>query len=150
MIQNELSKLELYGDTITTEVVSSIVTRPLEDDVFQLVNAVVEKRIKEAFHIWEDLSTLNKDAVFLIALLAGQFRFLYQVRELLDEGKQQKEITSCFRCTPISIVQRSYKTVMHLSTNALLNILEMLATLDQQIKSGKLDKNLGFEMFYCI
>ena len=42
MIQNELSKLELYGDTITTEVVSSIVTRPLEDDVFQLVNAVVE------------------------------------------------------------------------------------------------------------
>ena len=146
MIQNELSKLELYGDTITTEVVSSIVTRPLEDDVFQLVNAVVEKRIKEAFHIWKDLSTLNKDAVFLIALLAGQFRFLYQVRELLDEGKQQKEITAVLGAHPYR-VQRSMQTVMYLSTNALLNILERLATLDQQIKSGKLDKNLGFEMF---
>lgn len=146
MIRNECDKLELYGDVITERVVEHLVARPLEEDVFQLVNAVVEKRIKEAFHLWEDMCTQNKDAIYLIAMLSSQFRFLYQVKELMLEGKYKEEITSILSAHPYR-VQVSMKTAQLLDIAELLSILDRLAVLDQEIKAGRMNKVIGFEMF---
>lgn len=145
-IQNELSKLELFGGTITRKIVEDLVTRPIEEDVFQLVNAVVDKDLKKAFHVWADMQVLNKDAIFLIATLASQFRLLYQVRVLMDEGRQKDDIVSITNAHPYR-VQLSMNTAKGLTTRELLSILERLATLDQQIKSGLMKKEIGFEMF---
>ena len=86
-IQTEMEKLELYGGVISSDVVERLVTRPLEEDVFQLVNAVVDRDLRKSFHMWQDLCVLNKDAIYLIALLAAQFRFLYEVKALMLHGK---------------------------------------------------------------
>ncbi|MGX8851761.1 DNA polymerase III subunit delta [Amedibacillus sp. YH-ame10] len=145
-IQNELAKLELFGGTITREIVEDLVTRPIEEDVFQLVNAVVDKDLKKAFHVWADMQVLNKDAIFLIATLASQFRLLYQVRVLMDEGRQKDDIVSITNAHPYR-VQLSMNTAKRLTARELLSILERLATLDQQIKSGLMKKEIGFEMF---
>ncbi|MGX8835389.1 DNA polymerase III subunit delta [Amedibacillus sp. YH-ame6] len=145
-IQNELGKLELFGGTITREIVEDLVTRPIEEDVFQLVNAVVDKDLKKAFHAWADMQVLNKDAIFLIATLASQFRLLYQVRVLMDEGRQKDDIVSITNAHPYR-VQLSMNTAKRLTARELLSILERLATLDQQIKSGLMKKEIGFEMF---
>lgn len=145
-IRNEFDKLELYGEQITQSVVESLVARPLEEDVFQMVNAVVEKRMKEAFHLWEDMCVLNKDAIYLIALLSSQFRFLYQVKVLMSEGKYKEEITSVLGAHPYR-VQVSMKSAQHMDIADLLSILERLATLDQEIKAGRMNKAIGFEMF---
>ncbi|MEG0275164.1 MAG: DNA polymerase III subunit delta [Longicatena sp.] len=145
-IQNELGKLELFGGTITREIVEDLVTRPIEEDVFQLVNAVVDKDLKKAFHVWADMQVLNKDAIFLIATLASQFRLLYQVRVLMDEGRQKDDIVSITNAHPYR-VQLSMNTAKRLTARELLSILERLATLDQQIKSGLMKKEIGFEMF---
>lgn len=145
-IHMELDKLELYGDTITYDVVSKLVTRPLEDDVFLLVRAVVDKDVKTAFHIWQDLCVLNKDAIYLIALLASQFRFLYEVKALMMQSKRKDEIVSILSAHPYR-VQMSMQSAKDLDIAYLMGILEQLATLDQRMKAGLLDKKLGFEMF---
>ena len=62
-IQTEMEKLELYGGVISSDVVERLVTRPLEEDVFQLVNAVVDRDLRKSFHMWQDLCVLNKDAI---------------------------------------------------------------------------------------
>lgn len=145
-IRNEMKKLSLYGECITSEVVFRLVTRPLEEDVFLLVNAVVDKNIKAAFHLWEDMSVLNKDAIYLIALLAGQFRFLYEVKALMMQGKRKDEIVTELGAHPYR-VQVSMQSAERLQISYLLSMLERLATLDQNLKGGRLDKKLGFEMF---
>lgn len=145
-IRAEMEKLELYGETISLSVVEKLITRPLEDDVFQLVNAVVERDLKKAFTLWQDLCVLNKDAIFLIALLANQFRFLYQVKILMDQGAGKDMIVSKLSAHPYR-VQVTMQSARKLSIPYLLSILAKLATLDQKLKGGLLDKKLGFELF---
>lgn len=145
-IRAEMEKLELYGEIISLSVVEKLVTRPLEDDVFQLVNAVVERDLKKAFTLWQDLCVLNKDAIFLIALLANQFRFLYQVKILMDQGAGKDMIVSKLSAHPYR-VQVTMQSARKLSIPYLLSILAKLATLDQKLKGGLLDKKLGFELF---
>lgn len=145
-IRNEIDKLTLYGGVITQRIVEDLVNRPLEDDVFELVNAVVEKNLKKAFHLWEDMCILNKDAIYLIATLASQFRFLFQVKELMLEGKSKQEITTTLNAHPYR-VQLTMNRVTHLAIQDILSILSRLADLDQKIKAGRMDKIMGFEMF---
>ena len=145
-IQRELEKLALYGNTVHKDVVLSLVTRPLEDDVFELVNAVVEKNIHKAFRIWKDLSVVNTDAIYLIALLSSQFRFMYQVKTLMSEHATKEEITSILHAHPYR-VKLTMQKVDRISLPYLMEMLAKLATLDQQLKSGLLDKKMGFEMF---
>ena len=145
-IQTEMEKLELYGGVICCDTVEKLVTRPLEEDVFQLVNAVVDKNVKQAFHTWQDLCVLNKDAIYLIALLASQFRFLYEVKALMLQGKGKDAIKDELKAHPYR-VQLTMKSAQRLEIGYLMKILEQLATLDQDLKAGRLDKKLGCEMF---
>lgn len=145
-IKNEITKLELYGGTITYDCVCDLITRPLEEDVFILVNAVTKQDLKIALHLWNDLCVLNKDAIYLIALLASQFRFLFQVKTYMMQGYSKNEITSELKAHPYR-VQISMQTCGSLDIAYILEILAQLATLDQKLKSGQLDKKLGFELF---
>ena len=145
-IKKEMEKLELFGGVIDVSVVEQLINRPLEEDVFQLVNAVVDRDLKKAFTLWYDLCVLNKDAIYLIALLSGQFRFLYQVKVLMDQGAGKDMIVSKLNAHPYR-VQLTMQNARKLSTSYLLQILSKLANLDQKMKGGQLDKKLGFEMF---
>ncbi len=146
LLHQELDKLELYGEKISEDVVAALVSKPLEEDVFALVDAVVKKDVKKAFMIWQDFCIMHIDAIYMIALLAGQFRFLYEVKVLMMQGKLKGEIADILKAHPYRI-QLAMQNVQHLSQNELIKMLSTLATLDQKLKSGSLDKKLGFEMF---
>lgn len=146
LLHQELDKLELYGEKISEDVVAALVSKPLEEDVFALVDAVVKKDVKKAFMIWQDFCVMHIDAIYMIALLAGQFRFLYEVKVLMMQGKLKGEIADILKAHPYRI-QLAMQNVQHLSQNELIKMLSTLATLDQKLKSGSLDKKLGFEMF---
>lgn len=145
-IMQAMDKFELLSKEIQTADVEALVTRPLDDNVFDLVNAVVRKDVRQAFHLWQDLSALNKDAVYLIAMLASQFRFLYQVKSLQMQGCSEREITQQLGAHPFR-VKKSLESVQNLRAQELMATLAALADLDQQIKGGKIDKDMGFELF---
>ena len=114
--------------------------------MFALVNAVVEKNISKAFYIWNDLCVINTDSIYLTALLASQFRFLYEVKVLVQQGQTKEEIVSSLHAHPYR-VKLAMKSVEYLTSDYLMQMLAKLADLDQKLKSGLLDKKLGFEMF---
>lgn len=145
-IQRELEKLELYGEDITYDVITHLVTRPLEDNVFDLVHAVVEKDKRKAFQIYRDLCVVNTDAIYLIALLSSQFRFLFQVKILMNQGRSKEDIVTELHAHPYR-VKLAMNDVSRLSNSYLMQMLAKLATLDQQLKAGLIDKKIGFELF---
>lgn len=147
VIQMELDKLELYGGDINEALIKQLVTRSLEEDVFALVNAVVEKNMKRVFQIWEDLQVLNKDPIYLIVLIASQFHLLYQVKCAELQGlRKQDEIASQLGVHPYR-VKLALPVCSRLSIDSILDVLQQLADLDQSIKAGRVDKTLGFELF---
>ncbi len=145
-IQHELDKLEIYGDSIDSKVIEALISKPLNDDVFAMVNAVVNKDIKQAFSLWKDFCVLNIEVIYLISLLASQFRFLYQVKLLTLQNKGKDTIAKQLSAHPYR-TQLAIQTCYRLSCDEILDKLAQLATLDQKLKSGTLDKKLGFELF---
>lgn len=147
MIQNELDKLALYGDTIDEKLIKQLVTRSLEEDVFALVNAVVNQDRKRCFQIWRDLQVLNKDPIYLIALISSQFHLLYQVKCAMLKGmNRQDEIAAELGVHPYR-VKLALGICHRFQVDDLSATLYRLADLDQSIKAGKVDKTLGLELF---
>ncbi|NLZ75511.1 MAG: DNA polymerase III subunit delta [Erysipelotrichia bacterium] len=144
--QRELEKLALYPNTITEDVVKSLITRPLEDDAFELTNALFSSDLSKALSVFKDL-TVNRIEVFsLIGLISSSLRMMSQVLMLSEMGKRDNEISSILN---ISSGRLYYikKDIKNRSCKDILKVLNDLSELDQNIKSGIIDGKTGLELF---
>lgn len=143
---HELDKLATYSLKIEKEDVIALIHRSLEENVFDLFNALIDGDFKQVFQLWKDFDNQNQEVIPLIALLANQYRFLQQVKVLNYEGYSKAEITSELKAHPYR-VEKTLSMCHKIKIKQINEILFDLATLDQQIKSGKIDMKLGFELF---
>lgn len=142
----EVDKLCLYTKQIDVHAVDVLVTKPLEENVFELTSALLNKERQKMFSIYHDLLVLNEEPVKLIVLLANQMRLLYQVKLLDRKGYTDKEIASILAVNPyrLKYVRQGGKDF---EIQELLQCLDQLSVLDVNIKTGKVDKKLGLELF---
>ena len=145
--KSELEKLALYPGVLDRKAIRALVSRSLEDDVFQLSNAVVARNMGKALQCFRDLMVNNpNDTTGIIGLLAYQFRFMCQVRNLNEQGYTVRDIAQRYNAKEYRITM-TLKAARGRSSRALLDILSRLSQLDQDIKRGKKDPVLGLEMF---
>lgn len=142
----EVDKLCLYSKHITKDIVDCLVSKPLEENVFDLTSAIVNKDRQKMFATYKDLMVLNEEPIKLIVLLANQMRLLYQVKLLDRKGYTDKEIASILAVNPyrLKYVRKEGKDF---DIQELLSCLDALSTLDVSIKTGKIDKKIGLELF---
>lgn len=144
---NEANKLILYKNHITLIDITMLVSKPLEDDVFQISNALFRRDNKTAIEIYRDLKLLgNKLTDSLIPLLASQFRFISEVRFLANRGLSNNDIANELSVSEFR-VKYAIKNSKYLSTRQIAHVLDDLYYLDYQIKSGQIDRSYGFELF---
>ncbi|MDF9824438.1 DNA polymerase-3 subunit delta [Breznakia sp. PF5-3] len=151
-IQKELDKFEVYGDLITYDVVKELIPKPIDDNVFLLSQAMFDHNVKKCFSYVEDLKKANVEVIALIGMLASQFRFLSEVKVLSNMNKGKREIASELGAHPYR-VEKTLEQAYRSDLKQIRFILNELANLDQKIKLGLVDKQLGFETFlvkYCI
>lgn len=146
LFHNEVQKLALYPDFIDNDVLKKLVNFPLEDNIFQLTNALVSKNIKQAFHTWNDLKIQKIEPIQIILITASQFRFMLQVRVLMNQGYNEDKIAKTLKAHPYRI-KITMSNVMMTSSKKLLGILSSLANLDQSVKKGQIDAKQGLEKF---
>lgn len=150
LIDNEVEKLKLYKmeeKTVNVKDVELVVTKLPEDDIFKLVEAVINNNKEKIFNIYKDLMELGEEPIKLVVMLANQFRLLYQVKVLLEDGLNKSEIASSLSIHPYRVQLAMEKTSKY-SGDKLLDILQALANIDLEIKSGITDKNRALEMFF--
>ncbi len=143
--KTELSKLQLYGNSLNKDDIRFLIARSLDDNVFIMVNAVMRHNLKLAIEAWRDLAVMKHDPIELIAILASQFRFMYQCGILAHkyDNKQIADILNA-KVARVNITMNNSRNV---STTQIMALLAKLADLDQKIKMGIIDKQLGFELF---
>jgi DNA polymerase III subunit delta len=149
MLTKELDKLSLFvseSNRIDSEVVERLTARSLEQNIFALVDKVVHRRIEEALRIYYDLLKQNEEPIKILSVLAGQFRLIYQVKELSRRGYGQQKIAGFLKVHPFR-VKLAAGQAKHFTDEQLAYIIELLSQGDYEMKTGKQKKELIIEMF---
>lgn len=146
LINGEIEKLSCYKKEIDIKDIDLMVAKKIEDNVFEMIDAIFAKKLDKVFRIYYDLKINNNEPLTLISLIASQVRFLYQVMVLKDKGYSENNIANELSCHPYR-AKLALEKVYHLNKMDLTNLLEELSSLDIKIKSGEIDRFVGFELF---
>lgn len=151
MAYHELDKLALYGDQLDVDDIIALISRPLDNEAFHLVNALMDKNLKRALTIWNDMMVMNMEPLSFIGLIASQLRLMYQVSLLNAEGYHRQDMINLLSAgTPtlnVGRINRMLAQAGNSSPQRILEILNHLAQFDQKSKVGLMDKRFGFELF---
>lgn len=147
---HEAEKLALYGENIKLDDVEALISRPLDNEAFHLVNALMDKNLKQALHIYNDMMILNMEPLSFSGLIASQLRLLYQVASLEKEGYHRQDMIN--KLSPANNVNvyrlnKMLALARHTSPDRILSILNYLSNYDHRSKIGLVDKKFGFELF---
>ncbi len=148
-ITQEIDKMAMYvghGGKITDEVVSMLVPRTLEQNIFTLIEKVVQRNLNEALRIFYDLLRNNEEPIKLLALFATQFRLILQVKEMSKRGYGQQQIAGNLKVHPFRVKLAAGQANLF-SEQELVQIMNKIAEMDYEMKSGKMDKQLLLELF---
>jgi DNA polymerase-3 subunit delta len=149
LLANEIEKLVLYisPDTrIDSSVIRNLVPRTLEQNVFSLIDMIVKRRIKDALLFFYDLLEQKEEPIKILSLLAGQFRLIYQVKELYKRGYGQNQTGTYLKVHPYR-VKLAGDQAAKFTEAELQKIMNDLAEIDYKMKTGKMDKKLLIELF---
>ncbi|WP_050635388.1 DNA polymerase III subunit delta [Candidatus Stoquefichus sp. SB1] len=145
-ISQEVNKLCLYTNHITKEVIDVMVVKQVEENVFELTKAILNKELAKSIQIYKDLIMNNEEPIKLIVLIANSMRLLYQVKLLDRKGYNDREIGQILSLNPyrLKYVRQDGKDY---DIQELLKKIDELSELDVQIKTGKIDRYRGLELF---
>ncbi len=131
---------------ITNEDVKLMIPQPLEDNVYQLVEAVINNDKKLIFKYYKDFKLMNIQPSFLVSLLINKFQELYNAYILVKAKYQQNALAELFNVS----LGRAYYMIKNAKSSSMKKIkdnLDSLNKLEYDIKSGKIDQSLGLELY---
>jgi DNA polymerase-3 subunit delta len=149
LITAELEKLSLFvgpNGCITSELIGQLVARSVEQNVFILMDEIVKQRLDNALSILHDLLKQREEPIKIILLIARQFRMMLQIKELEHQGYSQQQIAGQIGAHPYAVKLASEQGRSY-TLAKLSGLLSRLGELDYRMKSGKVDKALGLELF---
>lgn len=146
-IAGELDKLALFADHITLEDARRLVSAEPTENVFAMTDALFEKRYLDLIALYRQFRQSGMEPLAVNGLLAGQIRFVFQVRTLMDLRYTQNEIAEKLHVSGGRVFY-TMKKARRFQAARLLGLLDCLAQLDYRIKSGLVDKDEGFEDFF--
>ncbi len=145
-ISQEVNKLCLYTNHITTDTINLLVPKQLEDNVFELTKSILNKELDKSISIYQDLIKNKEEPIKLIVLIANSMRLLYQVKLLDRKGYNDREIGEILSINPYRLKYIRADGV-DFDINELLKKMDELSKLDVDIKTGKIDRYKGLELF---
>ena len=149
MLTQEIDKLSLYvSDTsrIDEAVVDALTAGHLNRIYLPwLKKSSSEKPRKLCVFIMICLSKM-KNRLRYLAVLSGQFRLIYQVKELARRGYGQQKIATFLKVHPFR-VKLAAGQAKHFTDEQLSMIIELLSQGDFEMKTGKQKKEMIIEMF---
>lgn len=147
LLLNELDKLSIITKDITFRVVSEysssyIIPKDNLDELdyndvsFKFVDALINKKFKDAFAYFDKVVERGDDMYSLIGLINSQFSNVYMVKEALSHGMSDEEIMNEFGYKKIGRVFIMKKNGNIYSLDELRDIIINLSDIDLKIKLG--------------
>lgn len=148
LLENEIKKIATYAgknNEVSKKIVRQLLSVSSTQSALELVDAVLNRNLKDAIHIAKDLEKANEEPIALIALLAYQFRILLQVKLLIQAGTRESELQKYIKAHPY-VIKLAVQRAKRFSINRLEYIINEIAETDAIIKNGKMEKRIAFEL----
>lgn len=145
----ELEKLFCYTlerDAITTGDVNAVCITQISNHIFDMVNAVADKKQKRALDLYYELLALKEPPLRILFLMTRQYRILFQVKDLQKKGYGRKEIAAKAGLHPFA-AGKYMEQARHFHSKELRAIMEEGAGMEECIKTGRLTDRLAVELF---
>lgn len=145
-LASQLDKLALYSSTLKLEDVRALTTVEPTHNVFKMTDALFARNRLKLLELYRIFRGQNMEPQAILGLLAGQIRFVYQVRVLMDQNLSKEQIMDRLNASS-GRIWNTMRNASRFSAGQLLENLALLSHLDQAIKSGQMDKDTAFENF---
>ena len=126
------------------------IPKTLQDNIFDLTQLILGKKIDQARDLVRDLTLQGEDEIKLIAVMLGQFRTFTQVKILSEAGQTESQIASSLGTylgrnpNPYQI-KFALRDSRGISLAFLKRAISYLIETDYQIKTGVYEKGYLFE-----
>ena len=148
-LAGEIEKLTSYigkNGTIKSSDIRLLVPRNVNNEIYELIKAIIEQDLTKIHSIYDNLITHTKDSMTIISLISNKFKELLSTYRLLKYGYSQSDIAKFYSVS----TGKAYYLVQEAKSFKIQDLeyyVDKLAELDFQIKSGKIDKTIGLELF---
>lgn len=147
-IAAEVEKLICYAwdrEVVMREDIDAIGSEQIENRIFEMIRAVTERRQEAALALYYDLLALKEPPMRILYLLARQYNQMLQVKEAMESGKGQPEISSKLGIQ--SFLVRNYMNYARQYTKAeLLYIVRTCTETEEAVKTGGMTDALSVEL----
>lgn len=146
-IDNELEKLFTYraGEMIRRQDVQALVAPMQEQSIFELVDAMGKRDVSTSLRLLHDQLSHNAQPLYLLAMIARQFRLLLQVRDLAGRGLSVEDIRAQLGLHPF-VVRKILEQSRNFSIDQLESIYRRLLETDIAMKTGQGDPGVNLDV----
>lgn len=136
------------GAAVTPAMAQLFMEVKLDDNVFSLVDAIVNSNRKKSLQLLEHQRALGEEDGKIFGLVVWQFRILLELGDLLERDSALTSDTLAKRTglNPF-VVRKNIAVARSTSLARLQEIYQQLLTLDRQTKTGVAPQNLLVDLF---
>lgn len=142
-MKSEMEKLFAYcsdKNEITYQDIDLICSKSLEARVFDLVDAIGNKKTREAMNIYQNLIAINEAPLMILTMISRQIMLILQAKIL--SGLNKTNLMSI----PSFVLRNCLHQSLNYTEQNLIDILERCLEFDFKIKTGQINDRLAIEL----
>ncbi|MFP4697889.1 MAG: DNA polymerase III subunit delta [Eubacteriales bacterium] len=147
-VEKEFEKLISYSineKEIKKDAIDNICSNLLENKIFDMIDAIGEKRQEIALKLYHDLLTLKEPPFRILFMLVRQFRMLLQVKTLSNKRLNSFNISKKLQLRKF-IVDSCLKQIKNFNEDKLKKALFDCLEYETLVKTGRMEDKLAIEM----
>jgi len=145
----EMRKLLLYAQSekhIDKLMIENVITKNIEDNVYEITNAILARNHQEALRIYKDLTLYSEDPLRILGIIIRKYREMLETKMVLETNQEPNAVQNYFNVSS----GRAYYMMQNaksVPTEKIKLHLKHLEKLDYHIKTGRIDKKMALELF---
>lgn len=146
IIKREVDKLIAYseGREIKKQDIDLLISNSNEDDIFDLVELIAQKKIDRAIDVMKDILYKSDQHMLIINAIEKHFSRLYEIKIGMVEGKRVDNFISELRL-PQFVCEKLMGQSGRFTEKQLMELVKLCVDTERKLKSTGLDKTMEME-----
>lgn len=147
IIKREVDKLVCYTGTrnITKEDIDKLLPSKSEEDIFDLVDLISQRKIEKAIDIMDELLFKADQHMLIITSVETQFKRLYGIKISMAQGKRVDDFVKELK-VPAFVCEKLMNLSKKFSVKQLEGLMKLCVETEGRLKKTGIDKTMELEM----
>lgn len=140
--ETEFVEQDFPNHTITARLIRNLMTFPLEDRIFEMIDAVGKNIPKRAFLLYNELLEMKESPIKIVSLLYTKFKQVFLV-----QSYYKMDTNALMEQTGLTYYQVNFARELagKYSNKRLVQILKQIQSTEVKMKTGQVDIILGMD-----